>query len=938
MRKKDLREPIVRQVLVLLFVLFLAMTALFMTQNYMRNRFDFLHSLAKNEQVKVELSYLVHEKLQTIRNYSHKMALINNADSLQLYTRRINEEVKGLEDFLSVIENGGTATYVYKVNFGKTGEIARKFVYKNYYKNRIALDVIEIRAKLIEIQDYVAELLGVLIDELLQNSPQSKIGDRFSDSYSDQLVSIYKRLDPFFERLLENSYRIYFDADSEMQQLQKIGTEVTKTFQKRLVTAYVVVGGIISIIGFIVLRNIGLILLERRRDQAALLLSNEMLENTVSERTKELQKEVDSRLQAETEQRKQTEFLRTVIDSLDHPFYVVDVKTYGIQIMNKAARRLGPDNTAFCYGLTHKRTEPCAGAEHPCPISEIKRTGKPTIMEHIHYNKNNQKIYVEVHGYPIFNEDGELHQIIEYRLDITQRKHAEMALEQASKKLVSMLRKRTRRLGEEVAYREKLQLVVEQNPSSIIITDLEGNIEYVNKMFEIVTGYAREEVIGENSKMLQIGLTPSENYVDMWNTIGQGEIWNGEFINKSKNNEIYHENVLVAPLKDERDVVTNYVIIKENITELIKAKEATEASSQAKSQFLSRMSHELRTPLNAINGFSQLLLTDKMRSLDDRQVEQVSQIRSAGQHLLELINEILDLSRIESGRLHLSLEPIILVEAVTECIRLTSNLADDSNVSISMDLSLQDLPAVAADLTRFRQVMLNLLSNAIKYNNPGGKVSLSGKVAGDMVCLEVIDNGVGISKEKLKDLFVPFARLGQDDSSIEGTGIGLTISKYLVDLMEGSLDVKSEVGAGSIFSVSLPAVTEDMRANEQSVSTVLLIENNPDNIQIIRDIIGNRPESSLIIRKNMAKGVKAVSMLQPDLVVLNLALIEGDAREIVLEIMGNHENNKVPVIALCSGELHMSKQELFDSGFISFLTSPIKADNLITVIEECLQG
>lgn len=936
MRKRDLREPIVRQVLVLLFVLFLAMTALFMNQNYMRYRINFIHLLAKNEQVKVELSYLVHEKLQAIRNYFHKMALINNADALQFYTRKINEEIKGLEDFLLVIENGGAVTYLYKVNFGKTGQIAREFLYQNYHKNRIALDVIEIRAKLIEIQDYITELLEVLTDASLQSSPKLKKGDRSPGRYSDQLVSIYKRLDPFFERLLENSYRIYFDADSEMQQLQKIGTDVVKTFQKRLVAAYVVVGGIIFVIGFIVLRNIELILMDRRKDQAALRLSNEMLENTVSERTKELQKEVDIRLQAETEQRKQAEFLRTMIDSLDHPFYVVDVKTYGIQIMNEAASKLGPDNTSFCYGLTHKRTEPCTGAEHPCPISEIKRTGKPTIMEHVHYDNNNQKIYVEVHGYPIFNENGELSQIIEYSLDITKRKHAEMALEQASKKLVKMLRKRTRRLGEEVANREKLLLVVEQNPSSIIITDLEGNIEYVNKMFEKVTGYTREEVLGGNSKMLHIGLTPSTTYVDMWNTIGQGKIWNGEFINKSKNNEIYHENVLVAPLKDEKGVITNYVIIKENITELKKAKEAAEASSQAKSQFLSRMSHELRTPLNAINGFSQLLLTDKMRSLDARQAEQVSQINAAGQHLLELINEILDLSRIESGKLSLSLEPIVIADAVAQCILLTSSLAGDLKISISMDSGIQELPAVKADLTRFRQVMLNLLSNAIKYNNPGGTVFLSGRMEGDMVCLEVADNGVGISEEKLKDLFVPFTRLGQDDTEIEGTGIGMTITRYLVELMGGTLDVKSEVGAGSVFSVRLPVVAEHMGGEEQPVSTILFIENNPDNIQIMRDIVGQWPDFSLIVRKNVVKGVKAVSMLQPDLILLNLDLVEGEGREIVSEITGNHEMSTVPIIALGSDDSSMSKQECLESGFTSFLTSPIEIDNLNIVIEECL--
>ncbi len=938
MRKEDYREPIVRLVLVLLFISIMGMTALFMTHNYMRHRSDFLHSLTQNEQVKVELSYLVHEKLQTIRHYFYKMVMVNTDDALKLYTKKINEDITGLENDLSVIENGGAVTYLYQVNFGKTEQIAREFVYQNYHKNKIALDVIEIRAKLVELQGLLDDFLEIMMNVSLQNSSGLDGENRFSGKYSKHFLSLYKRMDPFFDRLLENSYRIYFDADSEMRQLQQIGKDVRKTFQKRLITSYTIVGGIICIIGFIVLRNVGLILIGRRNDQAALQSSNEQLENTVAERTRELQQEVDIRLQAETEQRKQTEFLRTVIDSLDHPFYVVDVTTYAIQIMNEAARLLSPGNTSFCYGLTHNRTKPCEGSEHPCPISEIKRTGKPVIMEHIHYDNENQEIYVEVHGYPIFSEDGKLIQVIEYSLDITKKKHAEMALEQASKKLVKMLRKRTRRLGEEVVHREKLQLVVEQNPSSIIITDLEGNIEYVNKMFEKVTGYTREEVLGKNSEMLHIGLTPSTTYVDMWNTIGHGEIWNGEFINKSKNDEIYHENVLVAPLTDEKGAITNYVTIKENITELKKAKETAEASSLAKSQFLSRMSHELRTPLNAINGFSQLLLTDKMRSLDTRQAEQVSQINAAGRHLLELINEILDLSRIESGKLSLSLESIVLAEAVKECVHLTSALANNCSVTVKMDTSIYNLPEVKADLTRFRQVMLNLLSNGIKYNQPGGTVSISGRIEGDMVCLEVEDNGVGISGKQLKDLFVPFARLGQDETTIEGTGIGMTITKNLVELMNGRLDVESEVGVGSVFVVRLPVVPESTVTSGQTAISILLIENNPEIIRIMRDLIGQQPDRLLIVRKDVAKGEKAVAMLQPDLIFLSFDLAKEAGLEIVSEITAKHEKSTVPIIALVADESIGKKQNYSDSDFTSFLTSPIEIDNLNVVIEKSLQN
>ncbi len=953
MKRNDLKEPIVRQVLLLLFVSFLAMISLLMIHRYTQKRVDFIRSLANNEQVKVELSYLAHENLQTIRSYFQNMSLISTENELQSLTLKINHGIERLEKIFSVIEHGGAVTHTYKVNFADREEIVRKFIYQNYYKNRITVEVIEIRAKLVEMQRYVADFWQILASVMQQDMPSIAQGFQGGESYYEQLVCTFKRLDPFFDRLMENSYRIYFDAESEMRKLEHVAVDVERSFQKRLFWTYMLVGGIIFSLGVIVLRNIGRILLERTAIQAALQASNENLENTVFERTEELQTEVYVRVQSEIEQRRQADFLKTVIDSLGHPFYVLDVNTYAIQIFNKAAYDLGPDNTTFCYGLTHKRTEPCGGVDHPCPIIEIKRTRKPVIMEHIHYDHNNQKIYVEVHGYPIFDAGGELVQIIEYSLDITEKKLAEMALEETNKNLEELVRSRTRSLEEEVLQREKLQLVVEQNPSTIVITDLEGNIEYVNKQFEKVTGYIREEALGQNPKILNSGLTPPDTFVDMWQTLEKGNVWTGEFINKKKNGDIYHENVLLAPLKNDKGEVTNYVAIKENITELKNAREAAESSSQAKSQFLSRMSHELRTPLNAINGFSQLLLKDKKCSLNKRQEEQVLQINIAGQHLLELINEILDLSRIESGRLALSLEPIVTADAVADCIALTSILADEYRVSITVDASLQDLPNIQADRIRFKQVVLNLLSNAIKYNRAQGTVSLSGKLEDDMVCLEVEDSGVGISEEKLKDLFVPFTRLGQGDGEIEGTGIGMTITKHLVELMHGTVEVTSDVGVGSVFCVKFPVVKDDTDQRSctnivsaagveglerKSIATLLYIGNKADNIQAMRDTLVQWPEYSLIIRKNAAKGVKAASMLKPDLILMDLNLPDMSGPEAFTELMSKSEMSAVPVIGLCADSLPTNRQEYLDLGLAALLTIPIESDNLRMAIAKFLRS
>ncbi len=204
----------------------------------------------------------------------------------------------------------------------------------------------------------------------------------------------------------------------------------------------------------------------------------------------------------------------------------------------------------------------------------------------------------------------------------------------------------------------KLKMVVEQSPSSIVITDTEGTIEYVNPAFEQITGYSFAEAVGQNPRVLKSGNTPQSAFKKLWTTITAGNVWRGEFINRKKNGDLYNENVLVLPIKNVKGEITNFVAVKENVTELKRARKRAEQANQAKSNFLSHMSHELRTPLNAINGFSQLMLKSKKNPLNAKQADMTGQIHTAGQHLLQLINEILDLARIESGEFSLSVEPL----------------------------------------------------------------------------------------------------------------------------------------------------------------------------------------------------------------------------------------------------------------------------------------
>jgi len=944
-----MKESIVRQVLLLICVFFLNMTIIILVHSYMNRRVEFLQKLTENELVKVELSYLSHEKLQSLRGLFQDLFLSRSSGELELIEQVIDQKTDELSAILGVIEHGGEVSHQYEVNFGGKENITRKFVYKNYYPNRISLEVIEIRAKIVELKNFSTNFQKLMMIAISQKNLQ----DASSQSEYREVLLYYKRIAPFFDRLMENSYRIYFDAQTEMLKLGKVQDSVEETFSRRVAIAMTLIAFFVFILAWVIIRNITVIIKEREASRAALQASHETLEMAVLERTSELEQEIAVRQDAEAEQRKQAEFLKTVIDSLSHPFYVLDVETYEIQMLNKAAYKLGPENASFCYALTHKRDSPCSGDDHPCPVAEVLLTKQPVTMEHIHFDQYGNQIFVEVHGYPIFDGDGKLCQMIEYSLDITEKKIAEMKLEENNKNLEKLIGKRTRLLEEEIVQREKLQLVVEQNPSSIVITDLEGKIEYVNKQFEKVTGYTRSEVLGENPRILNSGQTPSEVYVDMWETLKREEVWNGEFVNQSKDKQIYHENVIVAPLKNDKGEVTHYVAIKENITELKKAQKAAEASNIAKSKFLSRMSHELRTPLNAINGFSQLLLRNNNKhTLDERQTQQVLNINNAGLHLLELINEILDLSRIESGHLTLSLEPVVVADTVNECVILITSLAEKTEVTVKLDPGIDELPLMQADLTRLKQVMLNLLSNGIKYNRPKGHVSIAGKMEGDKVCLEISDNGIGISKEKMKDLFVPFTRLGQDETGIEGTGIGMTITKQLVELMHGSLEVESEVGVGSVFTVKIPRAKEEvaeggldldgsMREQEGLVkqkATLLYIEDNPGNIKYMRDIVEQWPWLSLVVRKNAEKGIKAAVMLKPDLIFMDLHLPGMSGQEAFAELKKKTETKDIPVIALSADAQPSTKKDCLAMGFVSYITKPVEIGTLQTGIEKYLHS
>ncbi len=380
------------------------------------------------------------------------------------------------------------------------------------------------------------------------------------------------------------------------------------------------------------------------------------------------------------------------------------------------------------------------------------------------------------------------------------------------------------------------------------------------------------------------------------------------------------------------------LLIDDQTSDLKDAKEKAEKANYAKSEFLSKMSHELRTPLNAILGFAQLFNISKKDPLTKWQKQNIQHILKAGGHLLDLINEVLDLSKIESGNLEVLNDDVLLNSLIEEVVYLVRPIGEQKQISVINEVPEDRKVWVKGDLIRLKQALLNLASNGIKYNNPEGVVKIDAITQNGQVIVKVQDSGIGIPEDKLKEVFEPFSRLEIETSPVEGTGIGLSITKKLIELMNGSLKVSSRLGEGSLFEIELiagmagkeevPIKVEETETAEhvpgaEFFKSILYVEDNPSNLALIKRILSIYPNIKLFTAPEAKMGIELARGHRPDLILMDINLPGMDGITAMKQLKKYDETKNIPVFALSANAMQSDIRKAMQCGFVEYITKPV---------------
>lgn len=644
----------------------------------------------------------------------------------------------------------------------------------------------------------------------------------------------------------------------------------------------------------------------------------------------------------------QNKFLDNVLNAITHPFYVIDPQNYQVLLLNKATQADSAVENQHCYSLIHNNDNPCQDSDHPCPITEILRTKKPVCVEHQHVNKQGNERTVEVHAYPAFNQNGEVEYIIEYCLDITERREAQKALKKS-----------------EAKYRE----LVEGVDELITQIDKEGHIVFINHMADTILGIPPEQCIGR-SVIDFIHPDDRQETIQWFNESIGKQITSATYNNRriNQNNGTIHNLQWTCNFHyDSEGSLANLSAFATDISTLVKAKEEAEKTMGLQGQFLANMSHEIRTPLNVIIGMNQLILRTDLPA-DTRHYADI--IYQNADLLLHTLNDILDYSKIEADQLVVHERPFTIHKLIEdESNTFNSECGEQKNTFTTRIGS--DVPKfLLGDDFRIKQVLNNLINNANKFTQ-NGRIELSVTLQSSsdtkvVLLFKVQDNGIGISPNNQKNIF---NRFQQADGSLSrkygGVGLGLAICEKLISLLHGEIRLESEEGKGSTFLFSIPLARAEKKSipapseiKRKSIHNhhlnILVVEDNAFNQDLLQTFL-SQDKHTVHIAENGLEALTSLSQEDFDIILMDVQMPEvdgleatrlirlcesGDADgesnhvEILRLLQRRRQGQHIPIIGLTAHAFRRDKDNCINAGMDAYITKPFLPEELYGEIEK----
>jgi len=659
-----------------------------------------------------------------------------------------------------------------------------------------------------------------------------------------------------------------------------------------------------------------------------------------------LEREVEERRKMEEKNRKQGEYLHTIINSLSHPFYVIDANDYTIKIANSAAREKGVSEASTCHGLTHKQDTPCQSAEHPCPLSEIKKTKKPMVVEHIHYDKDGNSGIFEVHGFPIFDDEGDVIQMIEYSMDITDKKEAEKEL-----------------------WRTKghLDNLIESSLDCIMVSDRKGYITRINKYFLELLNYREEQVLGKHvmefTPMIEGGtfesstgefLQIAKEYVDNANTMismllerGKVTNWETYYFRNDKKVVPVEQNIVI--LTDSLGNRTGAVAIIRDITERKKMEKQLLQSEKLRSlgELAGGVAHDFNNVLAAIIGRAQLLkihmksppgIEDQRKSTHDLK-KSVEVIERAARDGAETVRRIQEFARRREDDKHFTQVDInMLIEDALEFTQAKwKDGAELKGIKITIKKEFSPVPTISGSAAELREVFTNLINNALDAMPQGGTITTKTCTEGSHISIKVEDTGYGIPKPVMNRIFDPFFTT----KGVQSTGLGMSVSYGIINRHQGAITVDSVEGQGTTFLITLP-VSEKAVEKEKAIDTmpmeqmkakILVIEDDEEVREILSEILlqaGHEVE----VATEGTQGVEMFSKKAYDMVVTDLGMPGISGWEVAEKVKGI--NGKIPVAVITGWNIQLDGSEMKRKGIDLIINKPFEINQVLGFIQEGL--